>query len=187
MFGIVDVIKRYSWVASKDLLVGTLPSVWDFQEDGYAFTIPPTELQMEIIVKDIHGHMQKIPQLASDKSQKLLGVMKNPIGNQQDEIERLRHKSNNMAIKVNSGALSTIQAKMAYESFYLPAIRYSLAITSINQIDFESIQSSASLSILAALGFNRHMPREVVYGTSTDGIRYRYPHTGGQSATNLAT
>jgi hypothetical protein len=39
-----------------------------------------------------------------------------------------------------------------------------LAITSINQIDFESIQSTATLAILAALGFNRHMPREVVYG-----------------------
>jgi hypothetical protein len=113
--------------------------VWDFQEDGYAFTIPPTELQREIIVKDIHRHMQQIPQLASDKSQKLLGVMKNPIGNQQDEIKRLRHKSNNMAIKVNTGAMSMIQAKMAYESFYLPAIRYLLAITSINQIDFKSI------------------------------------------------
>jgi hypothetical protein len=141
-------------------------SVWDFQEDGYAFTIPPTELQKEIMVKDIHGHMQKIPQLASDKSQKLLGVMKNPIGNQQDEIERLREKSNNMAIRINTGVMSTVQAKMAYDSFYLPAIRYSLSITSINQIDFESIQSSASLAILAALGYNRHMPREVVYGTS---------------------
>jgi hypothetical protein len=70
-----------------------------------------------------------------------------------------------MAIKINTGALSTIQAKMAYESFYLPAIRYSLSITSINQINFESIQSMATLVILAALGFNRHMPREVVYGT----------------------
>jgi hypothetical protein len=69
-------------------------SVWDFQDDGYAFTIHPSELQQkEIIVKDIHGHMQKIPQLASDKSQKLLGIMKNPIGNQQDEIKRLRKKA----------------------------------------------------------------------------------------------
>jgi hypothetical protein len=27
-----------------------------------------------------------------------------------------------MAIKIRTGAMSTIQAKMAYESFYLPAI-----------------------------------------------------------------
>jgi hypothetical protein len=139
--------------------------VWDFQVDGYAFTIPPSELQREILVKDVQGTTQKIPQLASDESQKLLGVMKNLMGNQQDEIARLRNKSNIMASKINTGALSATQAKMAYESFYIPALQYSLAITSINQIDFESIQSNASLAILAALGFNRHIPREVVYCT----------------------
>jgi hypothetical protein len=107
--------------------------------------------------------------------------MKNPMGNQQDEIERLRKKSNIMASKINTGALSATQTKMAYESFYVPALRYSLAITSINQMDFESIQSNASLAILAALGFNRHMPREVVYCTSKYqglGLQHLYDMQG---------
>jgi hypothetical protein len=89
--------------------------------------------------------------------------MKNPIGNQQDEIQRLKTKSNRLATQINSHALSTKEAKLAYESFYLPAMRYSLAITSINQIDFESIQKTATGSMLSTLGYNRHMPREVVF------------------------
>jgi hypothetical protein len=52
---------------------------------------------------------------------------------------------------------------MAYDSFYIPAMRYSLAISSINQTDLETIQRNATTPLLAALGYNRHMPREVVF------------------------
>jgi hypothetical protein len=89
--------------------------------------------------------------------------MKNPMGNQHDEIIRLREKSNKLATQINTHALSRVEAKMAYEAFYIPAMRYSLAITSINQTDFETIQRNATSSMIAALGYNRHMPREVVF------------------------
>jgi hypothetical protein len=38
---------------------------------------------------------------------------------------------------MNINAITSQQAKMAYESFYIPAMRYSLSITSINQMDFD--------------------------------------------------
>jgi hypothetical protein len=69
-------------------------SIWDFQDDGYAYTIPPEELKVQIKVDDINGRRQIIEQLSSETSQKPLGVMKNPIGNQQDEVARLKKKSN---------------------------------------------------------------------------------------------
>jgi hypothetical protein len=146
-------------------------SIWDFQSDGYAFTRPPDDIAKEIVVKDLAGNDRTIRQLSSDKSQKLLGVMRNPIGNQQDEIERLKQKSDRLAHQINIGALSTVQAKMAYESFFLPAMRYSLPITAINQMDLEGIQKKATLATLASLGYNRHMPREVVFcSTKYQGI-----------------
>jgi hypothetical protein len=53
-------------------------------------------------------------------------------------------------------------------------MRYSLNITSINQIDMESIQAKATIAFLAAQGFNRHMPREVVYApTRFQGVGMR--------------
>jgi hypothetical protein len=61
-------------------------SIWSFQEDGYAYTLSPNELNVTIEVQDIEGQTRIIPQLPTDKSQKLLGVMKNPIDNQQDEV-----------------------------------------------------------------------------------------------------
>jgi hypothetical protein len=138
-------------------------SIWDFQDDGYAFTTPPEDLDITIEVKDIQGNIQKIQQLPLERSQKVLGVMKNPMGNQQDEISRLKLKSDTMAQKINTHALSTTEAALAYEAFYVPAMRYSLAITAINQTDLELVQSKAITAILAQLGYNRHMPREVVF------------------------
>jgi hypothetical protein len=73
-----------------------------------------------------------------------------------------------MAIQINTNALTSKEAKLAYKLFYLPAMRYSLAITSINQIDFESVQKQATISILLALGYNQHMPREVVFFFTRD-------------------
>jgi hypothetical protein len=85
-------------------------SVWDYQEDGYAYTISPNEHGRNIVVQDLQGNNIEIKQMPSYKSQKLLGVMKNPMGNQQDEVTRLREKSDKIAIQINTHALSTQEA-----------------------------------------------------------------------------
>jgi hypothetical protein len=72
-------------------------SIWAFQKDGYAYTLSPEEISKSIIVNDLNGETKEIQKLATDTSQKLLGVMRNPIGNQQDEIRRLQTKSDNIA------------------------------------------------------------------------------------------
>jgi ribonuclease HI len=159
-------------------------SVWDFQEDGYAYTMPPTELNVAIEVTDVNGVKQNIQQLATDESQKLLGVMKNPIGNQQDEVLRLRKKSDHFALKMNSQLLTHADAILAYEAFYIPAMRYSLGITAINQLDFENIQSYATTAFLAAMGFNRNMPRAVAHAPKLYqglGLRHLYDLQGCDS------
>jgi ribonuclease HI len=144
----------------------------------------PAELGKQIIIRDIAGLKKIIPQLRTDESQKLLGVMKNPIGNQQDEIKRLKAKSNRIAVQINTNALTTLQAKMAYESFYIPAMRYSLPITSINQMDLNTVQAKAMASLLATMGYNRHMPREVVYCSTKYqglGMKHLYDIQGVES------
>jgi hypothetical protein len=146
---------------------------WKFQEDGNAYTEDPETHGKEVMVKDINGDDQVIPQLKSNESQKLLGVMKNPMGDQQEEIARLKNKSDNIAKKINCNKL--FDAKIAYEVFYLPEMRYSLNITAINQIDLETIQSKAVSAFLTAQGFNRHMPREVVFApTLYQGLGFRH-------------
>jgi hypothetical protein len=64
---------------------------------------------------------------------------------------------------MNSQLLTHADAILAYKAFYIPAMLNSLGITSINQMDFELIQSSATTAFLAAMGYNRNMPRAVVH------------------------
>jgi hypothetical protein len=90
----------------------------------------------------------------TDSSGLGLGVMKNLVGDQQDEIKCLKNKNDTIARRVNSNRISHVDARIAYEVFYLPAVRYLLNITSINQIDLETIQSKAVMAFLAAQGFN---------------------------------
>jgi hypothetical protein len=144
---------------------------WQFQEDGYAFTEEPESHGLEVTVTDIQGQVQCVPPLKAGDSQKLLGVMKNPLGNQQDEIKRLKQKKATTWPNEITGA----DARLAYEVFYIPAVRYSLNITAINQIDMETIQSKAVMAFLAAQGYNRHMPREVVFApTRYQGLSMRH-------------
>jgi hypothetical protein len=141
----------------------------------------PEEHQQRIYVKDIQGRRQEIPQLPTNKAQKLLGVMKCPIGDQQAEIARLRAKSDNYARRINSNSLTRSEARLAYDVFYIPAIRYSLNITAINQTDLENIQAKATAAFLAAQGYNRNMPREVVYAPALYqgvGMRHLYDIQG---------
>jgi hypothetical protein len=101
--------------------------------------------------------------------------MKCPIGDQQAEVLRLKTKSDTYAKRMNANYLNRTDALLAYEVFYLPALRYSLQITSINQIDMETIQSKATMSFLSAQGYNRNMPRAVVFAPKLyQGIGFRH-------------
>jgi hypothetical protein len=156
-------------------------SIWKFQDNGYAYTMTPDEHGQQLMVTDINGNAQMIPQLPTNKAQKLLGVMKCPIGDQQAEILRLKSKSDSYAQKINSNYLTRAEARLAYEVFYIPAIRYSLNTTSINQTNLESIQAKATIAFLSAQGYNRHMPPEVVYAPAMYqgiGIRHLYDIQG---------
>jgi hypothetical protein len=96
---------------------GCYLSLWEFQDDGYAYTMQPDEHKQEIFVTDIHGHEQRIPQLPTNQAQKLLGVTKNPIGDQQEEVKRLRVKSDQYARRMNSNFMTHSEARLAYAVF----------------------------------------------------------------------
>jgi hypothetical protein len=42
---------------------------WDFQDDGYAFTLAPEEHEQEIVVRNIHGNEETITQLQTNEAQ----------------------------------------------------------------------------------------------------------------------
>jgi hypothetical protein len=137
---------------------------WGFDADGRPYAIPKDELGVDIKIRQRDDSIMTIPQLSIEDGQKSLGVMKCPSGSQAPEINRLRDKCDGIARRVAFGSLSRIEARLAYETSYIPAMRYSLMTTAIHQLDMEKIQQKATAAFLSKMGFNRNMPREVVFG-----------------------
>lgn len=94
-------------------------TIWEFDEDGKAFPLKPDEHRQVIKVQDTFRNIKEIQQLVATTLQKILGTMKNPLGAQQDEADRLLRKSNGFAEKINLHHLTRPEAYIAHETFYI--------------------------------------------------------------------
>jgi hypothetical protein len=153
---------------------------WVYDQDGQPFAAP-TEKDMEITVRQRDDSSITIPILSIDEGQKTLGVMKAPSGLQTPEIQRLKEKSDTIARRINLSHLIRNEARLAYETTYIPSMQYSLTTTAINQTDMEMIQQKATSAFLSKMGYNRNMPREVVFGHTLYqglGLRHLYDMQG---------
>jgi hypothetical protein len=62
-------------------------------------------------------------------------------------------------------------AKQGFTTVFVPAIRYSLPATSIQQNILVKMQRPIINTVLSKIGYNRHMPRALVFApTSIGGI-----------------
>jgi hypothetical protein len=149
--------------------------IWGFDEDGNPMATSNDALGVEIKIRQRDESLVKIQQLSIKDGQKILGVMKCPSGSQAPEIERLKAKSDGIARRMTMSSLTRSEARLAYETSYLPAMRYSLTTTSIHQTDMEKIQQKATAAFLAKMGYNRNMPWEVVFGHRLhQGLGFRH-------------
>jgi hypothetical protein len=147
---------------------------WEFDQDGQP-TATHNKTNPGITIRQRDNSTVTIPKLPVNEGQKTLGVMNTPSGLQTPEIRRLKEKSDTIARRINLSHLTRNEARLAYETTYIPAIRYSLTTTTINQMDTESIQQKATSAFLSKMGYNRNMPREVVFGHQLyQGLGFRH-------------
>jgi hypothetical protein len=93
-----------------------------------------------------------------------------------------------MAQLISAQSITRSDAWTAYRSIYLSSIGYILPSTSFNQRELAKIQSSPIRALLPAMGFNRNMPLQVVFGPHSHGdigLRYLYVEQGYQKASAL--
>jgi hypothetical protein len=111
----------------------------------------------------------KLTQYEVKKSHKTLGSYKCLVGCKSTHFEYLNQKSNEISIKINTCQLNRRQAKMAYNSCYIPAILYSLSAVTISQQQVDQIQQQATSAFIWKCGYDQHFPRCVVYGHNKFG------------------
>lgn len=110
-----------------------------------------------------------ITQKEVTEAHKTLGTMKTIIGNEESHKAFLMKKSNAFATKVLHANMPRCQAKLAYNTIYIPAMLYSLPATNLSEKDLDEIQSRATGRFLSATGFEKGFPRAVVHGPKAYG------------------
>jgi ribonuclease HI len=150
---------------------------WSFDENGQPYLKEPTPLPLTIINSATKSR-QIILEKSTSESHRTLGVRLAPNGKWHDEIKYLQEKADKIAHRILKANCTRNDASILERCVYRPSLTYSLEVTNLSQKDCDKIQSKAISHILAKAGYNRNMPRSVVFGPSS---------LGGIGFTNLYT
>jgi hypothetical protein len=93
-----------------------------------------------------------------------LGVYKSLSGNETDHIVFLKDKSDQIAVSITQGQFNQRQAKLAYNTSYIPSLLYSLPAVNLSESTLYKIQQKALAKFLQLLGYEEKFPRAVVFG-----------------------
>jgi hypothetical protein len=102
------------------------------------------------------------------ESTKILGVRTNPAADFTDEYRHRLKYSVSLADRIKQANISRTNARRIYKNIWLPSLQYPLAVTLFMKAQCIDIMKSFVSAYLPKLGFNCHMPREVIFGA------YRY-------------
>ena len=140
---------------------------WKWTLKG-AMIIPAKDLPTKITLKDAQ-QSTTIQHYDCQKAHRTLGQLKAPNGNQLDHLQFMETKSQNWLTAIAEARLTRQEAHAAYTMIWFPSLSYGLGTTNLTYEELNRIQKPVINRILPALGYNRHLPRAVVYGSSRFG------------------
>jgi hypothetical protein len=117
----------------------------------------------------------KFQYLSPHTAHKTLGCYKEPAGDQRAAAKHLLDNSNRRARQVATSPLGRKESWTYYHAVYLPSVSYSLPIGHLSPALLTKIQAPAIQTFLSKCGYNRNLPRAVVFGPHKyGGIKYRH-------------
>ena len=136
---------------------------WRWTEDGVPELTPAVELGNPITLEDDSGPII-IPHFDPTEAHLTLGVWKSPSGILKQQFAHLQNKSSKWTAAMMAAPLTKDEAFLSFTRIYIPSLRYGLGTCYFPPSDLVRIQRPAVNAILPKMGFNRHTPRDVVYG-----------------------
>jgi hypothetical protein len=97
-----------------------------------------------------------------------LGVYLNAIGTFSHHAKIVKTKSNTLAHRLQSTRLSRTLSMIYYRTTFLPAIGYSLPVTSMTDFELQQIQTMMNSVVMNKLGYNRHYPRAAAFAPTQE-------------------
>ena len=107
-----------------------------------------------IMVNSTTGLHHTLQQRGTHEAERTLGIRLCPSGNMTSEFTFLRNKARDFAKLLLRGRFTPRQVSVAYSSYFLPSLTYSLPTTTFTQSQCDSIQRPTTTSFLLSMGFN---------------------------------
>ena len=142
---------------------------WEYESDGTPAMKPGTfGPTMELV--DRHTlERSPIPMMAANTAHKTLGHYKDPLGSQARQLDWLRNKFTGAALFVDKAALSAEEGFTYYHSVFMPSVRFPLGNTFFTHRELLQVETKAHQSMAAAMGFNRHTSKAILYAPAAMG------------------
>lgn len=134
---------------------------------GRPFLLPISTTDSALILTsgtDPEHHI--IKQHSNATELKRFGVHMNFMGTFALHAKMMRIKYNSMAQQLQKSAMSAAHSRIYCNTFYLPAVRYSLPVTSMTNTELP-VQSLMAAVTLHKLGYNRRFPHAAAFAPTT--------------------
>jgi hypothetical protein len=141
---------------------------WEFDQLGRAIQKTDNNQSLSIFNSDSKTSIS-VPQISHKQAYKYVGVQIALDGNMEQQITIMKEKCNNFAGAFSQIFMSAKDTNQGYTTVFIPSIRYALPATSIDQKTLQKIQSPIINNVLTKIGYNRHMPRALVFAPSSIG------------------
>jgi hypothetical protein len=141
---------------------------WTFNYLGIA-TLQPNNNQHIQVTSSEDRKPMIVHQIDPSTAYKYVGVEIALDGNMAQQIKALQLKCNKLNSALSQVYLSPQDTAQGYSTVFTPSIKYVLPATSITRDVLKKMQKPITNTVLTKLGFNRHMPRAVVFAPITLG------------------
>ena len=155
--------------------------------NGHHTPIPAINIQPKIQLQTDNNE-ETICHKDCHQAHRTLGQYKTPTGDQQAQHKHMETKSQNWLAAIREASLTRREALTAYESIWLPSLSYGLGTTNLSFDELNHLQKPIINHLLPILGYNRHFPRAVVYGSRHFGglgLKHLYVIQGVKHITNF--
>jgi hypothetical protein len=149
--------------------------IWGFTDDGAPFLDDEQTQDCCLTMLDHQTNTRTDLKVTTpDEAVRLLGVRISMDGNTKAEESFAAEKCTKFAAILRACPLSRKDAYTAYHSSFLPSVTYPLPATFIAPQRLDLIQRDVTGAFLCKMGYNRNMPRSVVFApVEIGGVGYR--------------
>jgi hypothetical protein len=125
--------------------------------------------RIDLVLTDKEGQELKVHQTEPTEPIRYLGVHQAGDGSWKGAAEATKKICDKFARLLPCCPIGREGATTAYYTVFLPAVRYPFPLTSVPWTTLESLQCQVTSVFLSQMGYNRNMPRAVVFGPKQFG------------------